>query len=101
MIDRRRKEHLTIGAGGRRLTHLTRRTPPLLVGTRWTADKRVEIVRTEFKLKLAELKPEHQAELTAVRSDFDKLRSYALRRNGTSLLVPPDEPVTWYLRATK
>ena len=36
------------------------------------ADKRVEIVRTEFKLKLAELKLEHQAELTAVRSDFDK-----------------------------
>lgn len=36
------------------------------------ADKRVEIVRTEFKLKLAELKLEHQAELNAVRSDFEK-----------------------------
>lgn len=36
------------------------------------AEKRVEVVRTEFKLKLAELQLEHRTEIDAMRAEFDK-----------------------------
>lgn len=35
------------------------------------ADKKVEVVRTEFKLVIAELKLQHAKELTAMRQDFE------------------------------
>lgn len=36
------------------------------------ADKRVEVVRTEFQLTIANMELKHQAELTAMRTDFEK-----------------------------
>lgn len=36
------------------------------------ADKRVEIVRTEFKLQIAEMQLEHAKQLTAMRQDFER-----------------------------
>lgn len=36
------------------------------------AEKKVEVVRTEFKLQFAELQLSHQAELASMRADFDK-----------------------------
>ena len=36
------------------------------------ADKRVEIVRTEFKLQIAEMQLEHKSEIDAMRSEFEK-----------------------------
>lgn len=36
------------------------------------ADKRVEIVRTEFKLQIAEMQLEHAKQLTTVRQDFER-----------------------------
>lgn len=36
------------------------------------ADKRVEIVRTEFKLQIAEMQLRHQKELTSMRNEFDR-----------------------------
>jgi uncharacterized membrane-anchored protein YhcB (DUF1043 family) len=36
------------------------------------AEKRVEIVRTEFKLQIAELTLAHRTEIDAMRSDFEK-----------------------------
>lgn len=36
------------------------------------ADKKVEIVRTEFRLEIAELKLAHSSELSSMRQDFEK-----------------------------
>jgi hypothetical protein len=36
------------------------------------AEKRVEIVRTEFKLQIAEISLAHRTELDAMRSEFEK-----------------------------
>lgn len=35
------------------------------------AEKKVEIVRTEFKLQIAELQLQHQSEIAAMRTDFE------------------------------
>lgn len=35
------------------------------------AEKRVEVVRTEFALKIAEMELKHHSELTKVRTDFE------------------------------
>lgn len=40
------------------------------------AEKRVEIVRTEFKLQIAEMQLQHRSEIDSMRADFEKeLRS--------------------------
>lgn len=36
------------------------------------ADKRVEVVRTEFKLQIAEMQLEHGRQIEAMRNDFEK-----------------------------
>lgn len=36
------------------------------------AEKRVEIVRTEFKLQIAELQLEHRNEINKIKTDFEK-----------------------------
>ena len=36
------------------------------------AEKKVEIVRTEFKLQIAEMQLEHAKQLTAMRQDFER-----------------------------
>lgn len=36
------------------------------------AEKRVEYVRTEFKLQIAEMQLEHRTQLEAMRTDFEK-----------------------------
>jgi hypothetical protein len=36
------------------------------------SEKRVEVVRTEFKLKIAEMQLEHRSELETVKADFER-----------------------------
>lgn len=43
------------------------------------AEKRVEVVRTEFKLQIAELQLAHRSEIDAMRTNFDK-QLHALKR---------------------
>lgn len=47
------------------------------------AEKRVEVVRTEFKLQIAEMQLEHRNQIDAMRADFDK-QLHALKREHNS-----------------
>jgi hypothetical protein len=63
------------------------------------ADKRVEIVRTEFKLQIAEMQLEHQRELTAMRTDFEK-QVKALKKEHDAYRCEHAPVCTWRLKAT-
>ena len=47
------------------------------------ADKRVEIVRTEFKLQIAEMQLQHRDEIAKLKTDFNKQLSSLKREHDT------------------
>ena len=47
------------------------------------ADKRVEIVRTEFKLQIAEMQLQHRDEIAKLKSDFSKQLGALKREHDT------------------
>lgn len=70
------------------------------------AEKRVEVVRTEFKLQIAEMQLAHRTEIDAMKSDFEKQLHSLKREHSTyrcelapicawrNSKTPPPPPVT-------
>jgi hypothetical protein len=63
------------------------------------AEKKVEIVRTEFKLQIAEAQLEHSRQLTAMRTDFEKQLA-ALRKEHDTYRCEHALTCTWRFKAT-